>query len=125
EYSSTLYFYNNFLRSYLRPEFNNGTAIFSVVADVGFFISFFLYFLYGMFLGISYSRFKRKSIIFSFVYPFALLSLYELFRFSYFSSSRSTYIVVGLIWMFIFGLMMLKKNDRLSMLYNEKSRDIH
>ncbi len=108
EYERIAESYGTFLYLFARPEYTNQTALFSIVADFGFLISSMLYFVYGTVLGALFVGYRRQALFAIFIFPVGILSLYEIFRISYLSTSRSTYVIIGIIYLYINGTLFIR-----------------
>jgi hypothetical protein len=89
-----------FLSTYGDEEFNNPSAIYSVVYDLGLPLSFAYFAVVGLMAGIlcgAYRSHARAGIL---LYPMFFLSFLELFRYPYFGASRAFTWTLGVVLAF-------------------------
>jgi len=93
-----------FLQRYGDPEYNTPSSFASITLDLGV-AGAILYFFLSMFCaGILYSRYRKHDILAVMLFPSVLLTLFESFRYPYWSSSRAipwllgALVVLAVLW---------------------------
>lgn len=99
--SIDLFNYSDFLNKYTDPEFNNPSAIFSIIYDLGIVGGYIFSSLYGYFVGYLYKSMTKWLKFGVYFYPIFLLSFFEILRVVYISSSRTFPILFILFVIFL------------------------
>lgn len=94
-----------FLEQSSRPEFNNPTALFVIVYDIGYVGAALYFLLAGLLVGACWAGFRRHRLGGLLAYPLCLMFVLELLRFNYFAASRFIPIAFSLLlgWLWIRG----------------------
>jgi hypothetical protein len=80
--------YNSFLERFARPEFNNPTALFTTVFDIGYLGSALYFLACGALVGVLWNGWRRQQPAGVLFHPMAMMFLVELLRFNYFAATR-------------------------------------
>jgi hypothetical protein len=104
-------FYSGLLAKFANPEFNNLSGFFGLIIDYGI-LSFLLWFFLGFVTRKIYSSYLNKSMEGMLFYPIILLSLTELPRIFYLTTSRVFPSIVMLL--LTYGLLRVDKRRKFS-----------
>lgn len=86
--------YDQILRSYADPEFNNPSGLLTYYADLGVFV-FPFFSIIGLLYGFAFRCFNISSNRFAFIYPCFYIAILEVLRIPYITSSRAFVLVLG------------------------------
>jgi hypothetical protein len=92
--------YNDFLERFARPEFNNPTALFTAVFDIGYLGSALYFLACGALVGVLWNGWRRQRPAGVLFHPMAMMFLIELLRFNYFAATRffPIALALGALW---------------------------